>query len=178
MSPYHSPFFRHHALRRALGAALLVALVVLTALLAGAPAGAAQPAPLPVAPLVSPPTDQIIVRFRDTGGPASLSPADTAALVDQLSAAAGVPLSFKRPMSGGAYVMKLPAHVEMVEAEAISQRLAALPDVEYAEPDAIMQLIRSPQLAAGPQSADLTPNDTRFSDQWHYRYTPGSEGRA
>ena len=175
MSPYPSRQFRLHSLRHALGAAPLVFLVALAVLLGGAPVGAAQPAPLPIAPLVSPPTDQIIIRFRDAAGPAGLSPADTAPLVDQLSAAAGVPLHFQRPMSGGAFVLKLAARVEIVEAEAISRRLAALPDVEYAEPDAIMQIVRSPQLAGGPQSADLTPDDTRFSDQWHYRYEPGEE---
>ena len=38
-----------------------------------------------------------------------------------------------------------------------------------------MQIVRSPRLPAGPASAQLTPNDTRFADQWHYRYEPGVE---
>ena len=175
MSPNRSPLFRLNSWRRGRVAVLVVALAALVVLLGSVPAGAAQSAPLPVAPLVSPPTDQIIVRFRDTAGPASLSAAEAAPLLDQLSAAAGVSLRILRPMSGGAYVLRLPGRVEMVEAQDISRRLAALADVEYAEPDAIMQIVHSPRLPTGPANTELTPNDTRFADQWHYRYEPGEE---
>lgn len=175
MNPNRLPLFRLDSWRRGRVAVLVVALAVLVAVIGGVPAGAAQPAPLPVAPLVSLPTDQIIVRFRDAAGPASLSAADTAVLAERLSATAGVSLSFVRPISDGTYVLRLPARVEVAEAADVSARLAALPDVEYAEPDAIMQIVRSPRLPAGPASAQLTPNDTRFADQWHYRYEPGVE---
>ena len=60
-------------------------------------------------------------------------------------------------------------------ATAISRRLADLPEVEYAEPDAIMQLVRGPALAEAPDNADFDPDDTRFDDQWHYRYEAGVE---
>jgi len=79
MSPNRSPLFRLNSWRRGRVAVLVVTLAALAVWLGSLPAGAAQSAPLPVAPLVSPPTDQIIVRFRDTAGPASLSAADTAA---------------------------------------------------------------------------------------------------
>jgi serine protease len=175
MNPNRSTPFRLDSWRRGRVAVLVVALVALAVVLGGLPAGAAQPAPLPVAPLVSPPTDQIIVGFGNAAGPASLSPADTTLLADRLSAAAGVSLSFVRPMSGDAYVFRLPEPVELAEAADISARLAALPDVEYAEPDAIMQIVHSPRLSAGPANTELTPDDTRFVDQWHYRYEPGEE---
>ena len=175
MSPYRSSLARSDSWRRGRVAFLVVALAALALLLSGGPAGAAQSTPLPVEPLVSLPTDQIIVRFRDAAGPAGLPAADTAPLLDRLSAAAGVTLRFQRPMSGGAYVLRLPERVSAAEAADLSARLAALPDVEYAEPDAIMQIVRSPNLPAGPAGAELTPNDTRFTDQWHYRYEPGVE---
>ena len=173
MSPYRSPHFRPLSWRRVSAAVLVVALAALALMRGGAPAGAAQPAPLPVAPLVNPPTDQIIVRFVDAAAPASLAAADTAQLLDRLSAAAGVSLTFQRPMSGGAFVMKLAAPTAHGEVAAISQRLESLPEVEYAEPDAILRLVAAPPLAA--PLADVTPDDPRFDDQWHYRYDPGVE---
>ena len=175
MNPNRLSLFRLDSWRRGRVAVLVVALAALAAVISGVPAGAAQPAPLPVAPLVSPPTDQIIVRFRDAAGPTSLSAADTAVLAERLSAAAGVSLRFVRPIADGTYVLRLPARVAVAEAADVSARLAALPDVEYAEPDAIMQIVRSPRLSAGPAGTELTPNDTRFADQWHYRYDPGVE---
>lgn len=175
MNPNRSTLFRLDSWRRGRVAVLVVALAALAVVFGSLPAGAAQPVPRPVEPLVSLPTDQIIVGFRDQVGPAGLSPADTTQLADRLSAAAGVSLSFVRLISESAYVMRLPERVELAAAAEISARLAALPDVAYAEPDAIMQIVQSPPLPAGPAGTTKTPNDTRFTDQWHYRYEPGEE---
>ena len=48
----------------------------------------------------------------------------------------------------------------MAEVQAIADRLSALPEVEYAEPDAIMVPM-------------LTPNDPQYGNQWHY-FAPGA----
>ena len=175
MSSEQLPVSPSGRLSRTVMAVLVVALTALALLLSRSATGAAQPARLPVTPLVNPPTDQIIVRFRDSANQGALSAAAEAQLADRLSAAAGVTLTIQRPMSGGATVLKLAASADEATVTAISQRLAALPEVEYAEPDAIMQLVGRPIVADAPQSADLTPNDPRFSDQWHYRYTAGVE---
>jgi serine protease len=102
--------------------------------------------------------DQIIVRFRDV----EILPAavDRTAQIDALSQAAGVTLSYVREMSGEAIVIKLPDFKNTQDVRAIAERLSALPAVEFAEPDLILQ----------PQ---LTPNDPRYPEQWHY-FTPSA----
>jgi len=97
-------------------------------------------------------TDQIIVRFR------KLPNADTtnrAAQVAALSNAAGVALKFRHEISGGAIVLKLASRLSEAEVQAIANRLAQLPDVELAQPDRIFK-------------RQVTPNDPRYGDQWHY----------
>jgi serine protease len=106
------------------------------------------------------PTDQVIVKYRalvtrqDAFSPAS------AAEMQHLSDAAGVPLTYEREMSGGAYVLGLPARMPLADVRAIAAALSALPEVEYAEPDTIMVPM-------------LTPNDYYYSSQWHY-FAPGA----
>ena len=101
------------------------------------------------------PTDQVIVKYRalmtrqDAFSPAS------AAEMQRLSDAAGVQLTYEREMSGDAYVMSLPARMPLAEVQAIADSVSALPEVEYAEPDAIMVPM-------------LTPNDYYYGSQWHY----------
>ncbi|MEJ5200081.1 MAG: S8 family peptidase, partial [Anaerolineae bacterium] len=117
-------------------------------------------APTPVANDSEPPTAQIIIKYRarallqGAGDPAD------AAQLQRMSDAAGVPLAYFRPMSGDAHVLRLPERLPLAEVEAIAARLAALPEVEYAEPDAIMRPF-------------LTPNDPLYGEQWHY-LPPGS----
>lgn len=113
-----------------------------------------------VASTPEPPTAQIIIKYRAHALlQGADGPANTAQL-QRLSDAAGVPLTYFRPMSGGAHVLRLPERLPLAEVEAIAGRLAALPEVEYAEPDAIMRPF-------------LTPNDPRYGEQWHY-LPPGS----
>ena len=106
------------------------------------------------------PTDQVIVKYRtlitkqDT-----FAPAGTAEM-QRLSDAAGVQLTYEREMSGDAYVMSLPERLPLAEVQAIADSLSALPEVEYAEPDAIMVPM-------------LTPNDPQYGSQWHY-FAPGA----
>ena len=79
----------------------------------------------------------------------------SAAEMQRLSEAAGVPLTYEREMSGDAYVLALPTRMPLAEVQAIADSLSALPEVEYAEPDAIMVPM-------------LTPNDPQYANQWHY----------
>ncbi|WP_323123406.1 S8 family peptidase [Burkholderia alba] len=87
------------------------------------------------------------VSARSFGAGASAAPGNAA------DPAAGVRV--KREMSGGATVLSLQRHVTAAEAEALAKDFAADGAVEYAEPDARMR-------------AFLTPNDTRYSEQWGY----------
>ena len=97
-------------------------------------------------------TDQLIVRFRKAPNAGT---ADRAAQAATLSAAAGVSLKFRHEISGGAIVLKLPTRRSEAEVQAIANRLQQLPDVEVAQPDRIFK-------------RQVTPNDPRYPDQWHY----------
>lgn len=93
-------------------------------------------------------TDQIIVKYRS--GVASSKP-ETA----RWSALAGVALEHARDFGAAGHVLRLKEKVPLAQAQAIAKRLGADPDVEYAEPDQIMQ-------------ATLAPNDPEYVNQWGY----------
>jgi len=105
-------------------------------------------------------TDRIIVKYRapslHTGVPNTGASADTEVMsrMQTLNTAAGEPLAFVRAMDNGAYVLRLGARKPLEQVQALSQRLAALAGVAYAEPDRL----------AFPT---LGPNDPLFSSQWH-----------
>ncbi len=115
--------------------------------------------PAKMRPGSSMPTNQIIIKYKTSAIPESaISPA-SAAQLQRLSDAAGVSLAYVREMSGDAHVLRLPARMPLKDVQAIADRLSALPEVEYAEPDAIMVPM-------------LTPNDPQYTNQWHY-FAPG-----
>jgi serine protease len=99
-------------------------------------------------------TDRLIVKLRNQtiGAQHTLMSAEQ---VSALSTVAGVVLTSLRPMSGGAHVLKLPSRITVGAAVVIAQRLAADPNVLYAEPDTIMRPM-------------LVPNDPLYANQWHY----------
>jgi serine protease len=100
-------------------------------------------------------TDQVIIRFNAGLFAESLGgPSDTA-VTDTLSETAGVPFTFLREMSGGAFVYRLPARISLLEIKGIAQRLLELPAVAVVEPDLIIL-------------PDMVPNDTHYGLQWHY----------
>jgi len=105
------------------------------------------------------PTNQIIVKYRDDWL-TTMAQAAEAAQMARLSAQAGVALTYFRPMSGNAHVLRLPARMSVAEVERIAARLSALPEVAYAEPDYIMQ-------------PTLVPDDPQYANQWHYYETYG-----
>ncbi len=100
-------------------------------------------------------TDQIIVKYRENAQPEAAAFAAEGDRLQALSAAAGVSLSYFREMSGEAHVLRLPQALPESEVAVIAKRLAALPEVEYAEADR-----RNYPL--------LVPDDPRYSEQWHY----------
>ena len=102
-------------------------------------------------------TNQIIIKYQSNVNPT--------ARMNALSTAAGESLTYKRPMSGGAYVLSLPAPLPSTEVEAIARKLEALPGVEYAEPDYRMY-------------PTFIPNDPSYSAQWHYYETFGINAPA
>ena len=106
------------------------------------------------------PVDQIIVKYR-TG--ALLRGSKAASGLDHmqaLSAAAGQQMAYVRPMAGGAHVLRLPDKVPAAQARLIASRLAGLAEVEYAEPDYLLQPL-------------LAPDDPEYGSQWHYFETYG-----
>ncbi|MDQ3195513.1 MAG: S8 family serine peptidase [Pseudomonadota bacterium] len=103
-------------------------------------------------------TQRLIVKWRadvTNHSAANHQPAaHPAALLARTSAAAGLPLSYKRAMSGGAHVLNLPHEMAMNDAKRIIARLRADPLIEYAEPDRRRYAMR-------------VPNDSLFTNQWN-----------
>ena len=154
----------------------LAALILLMSQVFGAPSAGAEAPQQAGGPTYGPdfgdgiPIDQIIIKFVESTDPATMSLAAQQQLEQQLSAAAGVQMQLVRPMSGDAYVYRIPEKTAPAEVGAISNKLQALPNVIYAEPDAIMQTQGEPmQDGPEPNAPDLTPNDPLFGEQWHYR---------
>jgi hypothetical protein len=73
---------------------------------------------------------QVIIKFRDP----KLNPAEPGYL-NELSRDVGVALVFVRPMSGGAYVLRVEGKVDNEQFQQVVHALAKRSDVEYAEPD-------------------------------------------
>ncbi len=84
------------------------------------------------------PTNQIIVKFKASPERNSLQIPMQADQLERLSEAGGVSLAFVRQMSGEAQVLRLPERLPADQVNEIAQRLTALPEVEYAEADAIL----------------------------------------
>jgi len=105
-------------------------------------------------------TDRIIVKYRTV--PTDVAAQTTQARGAQLSAQRfGVGLNRVRTTALGSQVLKADRRLSTVEAEALARDIAASdPNVEYAEPDRMMH-------------KSLTPNDTRYNEQWHYFESAG-----
>jgi serine protease len=131
----------------------LAAACGLTPALAG---GNAETAATAAAPAHSDSTDRLIVQYR--AGTAGAARADRPVLA-ALQAAAnqrGVQFGVLRRNAFGALVLKLDRRLDAAEAAALARAVAAADaDVEFAEPDRMMRI-------------QLTPNDSRYLDQWHY----------
>ena len=128
--------------------ALALALCAVAATLAVAPALAQTSAAA---------TAQLIVKFRDDGERAGLSPGMRVAA---LAGDAGMPLAHARTMGVGAHVVTLFRPLSMQEARSLAARLAANPDVEYAQPD-------------GLRRRAFIPNDPLIGEQVFFDGSPG-----
>jgi serine protease len=107
------------------------------------------------------PTDRLIVKYRH-GAPGA-SAAATAGQRGRLHRIAqdvalrhGVQMHLLRLGAFDMHVMQIDRRVRHADVQALARDIAASdPDVEYAEPDRILQ----------PQ---FTPNDIQYGQQWHY----------
>jgi len=106
-------------------------------------------------------TDQLIVKYRK--GTAGFARADAGALAKAQDVVnrAGLQMRLLRRDARQAAVMKLDQRVTVARLREIAQAVAAADsDIEYVEPDRLLQPM-------------ATPNDTRYVDQWHYYESTG-----
>jgi len=108
-------------------------------------------------------SDRFIVKYKD----GSAERANVATLQSALSSAAktagvGKALGVRhvRRIATGADVVRADRKLDRVEAESLMRQIASDPNVEYVEVDKL-------------NKAYLTPNDTRYSEQWGYSGTYG-----
>ncbi|MFD0726510.1 S8 family peptidase [Lysobacter brunescens] len=105
--------------------------------------------------------DQFIVKYRSGTAERNSSAAIDRGLqratqgIARSKAGQAVALKHFRRMSLGADVIRANRALGRSDAEALMRRIAADPNVEYVEVDVRMYPV-------------LTPNDTRYTDQWHY----------
>lgn len=98
------------------------------------------------------PTDRLIIKYRSGIQPFATARGEAAIRV--ASNRQGINMRHLRAMSSGAQVMQLNRRLNAQEAEAMVQSLrAGDPDIEYAEPDHLLQPL-------------MTPTDSYYSYQW------------
>jgi serine protease len=129
-------------------------------------AGVPDAAPAQAAKFVTQ-TDRLIVKYKDSApagkGAAKAAPISAArrALLDRSGQQFGMTMKALHTIATGAHIFKLDRKVSLDEARALAAELVARdPSVEYAEPDRIMTHM-------------MTPNDSRYSEQWDYYETTG-----
>ncbi|MGZ9234947.1 MAG: S8 family serine peptidase [Anaerolineales bacterium] len=101
------------------------------------------------------PTNQLIIKYKTNADLKGANVPSGNDRMQMLSDAIDIPVEYFRVMSGDAHVLRLPARLPVNEVMEIARTIAALPDIEYAEPDRIMYPL-------------LTPNDSQYGNQWHY----------
>ena len=106
-------------------------------------------------------TDRIIVKYRGGGAVSGLLQGQQKNATDASAARHGVALNRVRTTALGSQVLQVDRRLSLDEATRLAADIAASdPNVEYAEPDRIMR-------------RTLTPNDTRYNEQWHYFESTG-----
>ncbi|HEY5849921.1 MAG TPA: S8 family serine peptidase [Lysobacter sp.] len=101
--------------------------------------------------------DRFIVKYKD----GSAAQTNAATMRSALSSAGkAVGLTHVRHVATGAEVVRAARKLDRVEAETLMRQIAADPSVEYVEVDKLNKPL-------------LTPNDTRYSEQWGYSGTYG-----
>jgi serine protease len=99
------------------------------------------------------PPQRVIVKYRSGVGIAVQSNASQA--IADAQSRVGVATSIVRMTANGAQVVRLERRLAASELQTFITTLAQNPSVEYAEEDRLMRRL-------------LTPNDSRYSEQWHY----------
>ncbi|ODB86410.1 hypothetical protein A3195_12415 [Candidatus Thiodiazotropha endoloripes] len=96
-------------------------------------------------------TDRLIIKFKPTAGEEG-DPEDLNTLVEAFTGASSTVV---RETFSGAHVIQLNRRIALEDMRTLTGEIARQPHIEYAEADLIM----TPQ---------LTPNDPRYAEQWHY----------
>jgi serine protease len=100
-------------------------------------------------------TDRIIVKYRTSPATAAAQGAQSRG-AEAAAQRFGLALSRVRTTALGSQVLRVDRRLSLSEAERLAADIAASdPGVEYAEPDRILR-------------KTLTPNDSRYNEQWHY----------
>jgi serine protease len=100
-------------------------------------------------------TDRIIVKYRNAAT-SSAAAASQLRATELPAARFGVAVSRARTTALGSEVLKMDRRMPIEEATRLAADIAASdPNVLYAEPDRMMHAL-------------LSPNDTRYNEQWHY----------
>ena len=138
----------------------IVAALAALGLSAPAIAGGVDASPQAVAADQADGTDRLIIKYRK--GTAAEARADLQTMSDAHTKVnrAGAQMQFLRRNTAGSYVMKLDRELGRKAIDALALAIAANSEVEFAEPDRKMSIL-------------LTPNDTRYLDQWHYYESAG-----
>lgn len=89
-----------------------------------------------------------------SAGANGAAPSADVATVQRWSAAAQLPMTYKRPMSGGAHVVTLPRVMTLQDAQTVAQRMEASGEFEYVSADRIMRPM-------------AVPTDPLFAQQWN-----------
>jgi len=89
-------------------------------------------------PAAAPATDRIIVKYKDNT-PMATANSLPQAVLDEASLTAGAELQHVRRLSTGAQLLRLDMRTDNTELAEIIGRLQQDPDVEYVEPDLLMQ---------------------------------------
>ncbi|UTW07823.1 S8 family peptidase [Pseudomonas benzenivorans] len=98
--------------------------------------------------------DRFIVKYR-AGSSELASSSMRAQALNQAGMLQGLGVGHLRRTAVGADVIKSARKLDRAGAEALMQQIAANPNVEYVEVDALLKPV-------------YTPNDSRYNEQWHY----------
>jgi serine protease len=102
------------------------------------------------------PTDRLIVQYRAGSAGAARADRNVLAALQAAANQRGVQFEVRRRNAFGALVLQLDRRLDAADVAALAQAVAAADaDVEFAEPDRMLRI-------------QLTPNDSRYLDQWHY----------
>ncbi|MFV8782992.1 S8 family peptidase [Microbulbifer sp. SA54] len=104
-------------------------------------------------------TDRIIIKYKNDIAGANAAVMSQGAL-QRAAHSAGHGFKHMRRLATGAQLLRLEKRASKAELDAIISRLQQDPEVEYVEPDRLMQPM-------------ATPNDPNYSQQWHYFESTG-----